>query len=139
MVPGEWATFASHLQGGASGQTPGLVDFDLNLTTSAFCPILLEQLQIWQNWHSTWTTYQNFENQSQQNLGSDLMHHPLEWRTSLHRTHTSLPSPLATPRPLVSRRLRCNPHTNSTKARLGVFSQLKGFERHFHQHLLILA
>ena len=64
-----------YVQGGASGQTLYLVDFDL--PTSAVCLILLGQLQIWQNWHSTWTTHQNSENLSQQNLGSDLMHHPV--------------------------------------------------------------
>ena len=58
------------IQGGASGQTPDLVDFDL--TTYDVCPILLGQQQIWQNWHSIWITYQKFENQSYQNLGSDL-------------------------------------------------------------------
>ena len=49
---------AEFLQGGTSGQTLDLVDF--NLTTSAVCPILHGQLQIWQNWHSTWIKYRNF-------------------------------------------------------------------------------
>ena len=62
------------VQGGALGQTIDLVDFDL--TTSDVCPILLRQLQIKWNWYNR-MTHRNFKNLSQQNLGSDLMHHPV--------------------------------------------------------------
>ena len=58
---------ANELQGDASGQTLTFVDFDFS-TFSAVCPILLGQLQIWQNW-------QNSKNQSQQKIGSDLICH----------------------------------------------------------------
>ena len=59
------------VRGGPSSLALDFVDFDL--TTSLMCPILLGQLQIWQNWHSNLATWQNSLFKNQQKLVSGLI------------------------------------------------------------------
>ena len=51
--------------------------WDNDFTCSTVCPILLGQLQMWQNRHSTLLTRPNSKNKNQLKLGSNLIGHPV--------------------------------------------------------------